>query len=49
VLDHNGHPVAGLAVTFEAGSKVDPTPLSLAVRRAAEALTARLSGQPVTR
>ncbi len=45
VLDHNGHPVAGLAVTYEAPG-ADPIPLSLAVRRAAEALTARLSGQP---
>ena len=44
VLDHNAHPVAGLAVTFETGS-ADATPLSMAVRRAAEALTARLSGR----
>jgi len=56
VLDHNGHPVAGLAVTYESGSAdqradqgADPTALSMAVRRAAEALTARLSGQPLTR
>ena len=48
VLDHNGHPVAGLAVTYEAAA-ADPAPLSLAVRRAAEALTARLSGQPPAR
>jgi DNA-binding IclR family transcriptional regulator len=48
VLDHNAHPVAGLAVTYETGT-ADPGPLSMAVRRAAEALTARLSGHPVAR
>jgi len=51
-LDHNGHPVAGVAVTYEAGREgvdTDPGQLAMAVRRAAEALTARLSGQPLTR
>lgn len=43
VLDHNGHPVAGLALTYATG-EADPAPLTLAVRRAAEALTARLGG-----
>jgi DNA-binding IclR family transcriptional regulator len=52
VLDHNGHPVAGVAVTYEADREdagIEPTPLAMAVRRAAEALTARLSGHPVAR
>ena len=50
VLDHNGHPVAGLAVTFP--TPTDEEPPTMAVRRAAEALTARLGGraaQPSTR
>ena len=45
VLDHNGHPVAGLAVTYPCDDAVDVAPLRLAVRRGAEALTARLGGQ----
>lgn len=48
VLDHNGHPVAGIAVTCldtELGSGVvDATSLATEVRRAAAALTARLGG-----
>ncbi len=45
VLDHNGHPVAGLAVTFPA-AEVDGTDhLSDAVRRAAGALGQRLGGR----
>ncbi len=42
VLDHNGHPVAGLAVTFE--TPTDDEPPTMAVRRTAEALSARLGG-----
>jgi DNA-binding IclR family transcriptional regulator len=41
VLDHNGHPVAGLALTFAAG---DAQALAEDVRRAAAALTRRLGG-----
>lgn len=45
VLDHNDYPVAGLALTFST-----PDPLAEqhadAVRRAAAALTARLTGRP---
>jgi DNA-binding IclR family transcriptional regulator len=41
VLDHNGHPVAGLALTYAEG---DPAALSDAVRRTAAALTRRLGG-----
>jgi DNA-binding IclR family transcriptional regulator len=48
VLDHNAHPVAGLAVTFETPG-TDAAPLATAVRRAAEALTGRLGGQPPSR
>src|SRR3954451_9799592 len=41
VLDHNEHPVAGLAITFADG---DPDALADEVRRAAMALTRRLGG-----
>ncbi|MFC5178039.1 IclR family transcriptional regulator [Nocardioides taihuensis] len=44
VLDHNGHPVAGLAVTWEVGRGDEP-PVD-AVRRTADALTRRLAGRP---
>lgn len=43
VVDHNGHPVAGVAVTYQSG---DPGALSTEVRRTADALTRRLSGRP---
>ncbi|MFC6287292.1 IclR family transcriptional regulator [Nocardioides sp. GCM10027113] len=43
VLDHNGHPVAGLAVTYPVGDG-EPEPLAEAVLRAAAALTARIGG-----
>ena len=49
VLDHNGHPVAGLAVTYPSQDRTDVAPLRLAVRRGAEALTGRLGGHPPTR
>ena len=45
VLDHNGHPAAGLAITY-ADAEADP--LAEAVRRAAAALTKRLGGAPMT-
>jgi DNA-binding IclR family transcriptional regulator len=41
VLDHNGHPVAGLAVTFPEGVEDG---VAEAVRRAAASLTRRLGG-----
>lgn len=44
VVDHNGHPVAGVAVTYEAG---DPTRLSEEVRRTADLITQRLGGAAV--
>jgi DNA-binding IclR family transcriptional regulator len=44
VLDHNQHPVAGLAVTYADGGEADVSDLAEAVRRAAGALTTRLGG-----
>jgi DNA-binding IclR family transcriptional regulator len=41
VLDHNQHPVAGLAVTFPEG---EADGVAEEVRRAAAALTKRLGG-----
>ncbi len=41
-LDHNGYPVAGIAITHP--SELDPPGLSEEVRRTASLLTARLSG-----
>ena len=43
VLDHNGHPVAGLAVTYADG-EAEVAALADAVRRSAAALTRRLGG-----
>jgi DNA-binding IclR family transcriptional regulator len=44
VLDHNDHPVAGVAVTFPA-AEVDPVALAPGVRRVADALRRRLRGR----
>ncbi len=44
VLDHNGHPVAGVAVTY-AEDEGDEATLSRAVGRTAGMLTSRLGGQ----
>src|SRR3954469_6525490 len=43
VLDHNGHPVAGVAVTYEQG---DPESLSAEVRPPPTPLPRRISGTP---
>ena len=43
VLDHNGHPVAGVAVTYEEGNA---EVLSRQVRRTADGLTRRIGGTP---
>jgi DNA-binding IclR family transcriptional regulator len=43
VLDHNGHPVAGVAITFADG---DPAVLARDVRRTSDALTRRIGGTP---
>lgn len=42
VLDHNGHPVAAVAVTFPSGAA--PAAAAVAVRTTAAALTTRLGG-----
>jgi DNA-binding IclR family transcriptional regulator len=49
VLDHNGHPVAGVALTYPAAEEgpdaVDVPAAVAAVRRCAETLTQRLGGR----
>ncbi|HEU4515090.1 MAG TPA: IclR family transcriptional regulator [Nocardioidaceae bacterium] len=45
VLDHTGHPVAGVAVTFPGEDSVDLPRTIEATRRTAERLTARLRGR----
>lgn len=45
VVDHNGHPVAGIAVTFPSEESVDPATLVEHVKQAAKALSARLAGR----
>ncbi len=44
VLDHNDHPVAGVAVTFPAG-EVDDASVAAPVRRTAHALSQRIGGR----
>jgi DNA-binding IclR family transcriptional regulator len=44
VLDHNAHPVAGVAVTYVDSDEVDVASLADDVRRATGALTTRLGG-----
>ena len=48
VLDHNGHPVAGVAVTYPSDEQPDLTELAGHVRRTATGLTRRLGGTPPT-
>ena len=43
-LDHNEHPLAGVAVTYETGS-ADPEELAAEVARTARLLSARLGGR----
>jgi DNA-binding IclR family transcriptional regulator len=45
VLDHNDHPVAGVAVTYPTEAVDDPAPAVRATRRTAAALTQRLRGR----
>ncbi|MGD9961537.1 IclR family transcriptional regulator [Nocardioides sp.] len=47
VLDHNGHPVAGVAVTY--ADDVDAAAIVSAVLRTADTVTRRLSGHAATR
>ena len=44
VLDHNGHPLAGVAVTYAEG-EADPAALAEDVRRIARLLSTRLGGR----
>src|SRR3954470_12899650 len=44
VLDHNQHPVAGVAVTYPMEAGVEPPPAPAPPRRCADALTRRLGG-----
>ncbi|GAB3775902.1 DNA-binding IclR family transcriptional regulator [Nocardioides ginsengisegetis] len=48
VLDHNGHPVAGVAVTYPVDAITDPEPARIVehVRRTAAGLTRRIGGTP---
>ena len=46
VLDHNGFPLAGVAVTYPAEEAPDGETLASAVRRTADQLTRRLGGHP---
>jgi len=46
VLDHNGHPVAGVAVTFPADDPPDLRRTTAATRSTAATLTRRLGGSP---
>jgi DNA-binding IclR family transcriptional regulator len=45
VLDHNDMPIAGVAVTFDAGSEVDVNRIAAAVRATAAALSRRVGGR----
>jgi DNA-binding IclR family transcriptional regulator len=44
VLDHNGLPLAGVAVTYPVDGDADPDAIAVAVRATAVALTRRVSG-----
>jgi DNA-binding IclR family transcriptional regulator len=44
VLDHNGHPVAGIAVTFSAADDVDVPRVARATQQTAAALSRRVGG-----
>jgi DNA-binding IclR family transcriptional regulator len=46
VVDHNGHPVAGVAVTYPAADPPDLRRTTAATRATAAALTRRLGGSP---
>jgi DNA-binding IclR family transcriptional regulator len=46
VLDHNGHPVAGVAVTYPSEDPLDLTAAITATRRTADRLTTRIGGSP---
>jgi DNA-binding IclR family transcriptional regulator len=46
-VDHNGHPVAGIAVTYPAEGTTDPSRITEGVRRAAATISGRLAGRGV--
>jgi DNA-binding IclR family transcriptional regulator len=46
VLDHNGHPVAGVAVTYPASDWAEGEGIATAARLTAASLTRRLGGRP---
>ncbi len=46
VIDHNGHPLAGVAVTYPIDEVPSPERVAQATRRTAEQLTRRLGGAP---
>jgi DNA-binding IclR family transcriptional regulator len=46
VLDHNGHPVAGIAVTYPADEAVDVAAVIADTRRTAAAVSRRIGGRP---
>ncbi|MCY7402528.1 MAG: IclR family transcriptional regulator [Nocardioides sp.] len=48
VLDHNAHPVAGVAVTFPTDAEARVEEIASAVARTAAQLTRRLGGEPLT-
>ena len=49
VVDHNGYPAAGIALTFTAEEPAATSQVARAVRRAAPEVTERLGGTPRTR
>ena len=46
VLDHNGHPLAGVAVTYSVGEGPGVEQMAARTRRTADDLTRRLAGRP---
>ena len=49
VVDHNGYPAAGIALTFTAEESSSTSRVARAVRRTAAELSERLGGAPRTR
>lgn len=49
VHDHSGYPVAGVAVTFPAGTRIRPESLARAIGATAAELTSRIAGHPPAR
>jgi len=49
VHDYSGYPVAGVAVTFPAGTRIRPESLARAIGATAAELTSRITGHPPAR